>query len=164
MDRSGLHRLRIADRADLSGLLIALNGAKSAVRTDECGDWIIAGSRGHIRACDRTFTAYVGCGSAMGWTVVKKQLAGFTAVHQDGDQEGILTLTRLPDADEAARLRHYVGLRQTHEARGAALHPDRKRGPSEGPLQAVSSRQTTTPLPHHPEATARRKIHELDLT
>lgn len=164
MDRSGLRRLRSADRADLAELLTALNGAKSAVRTDECGDWIIAGSRGHIRACDRVFTAYVGCGSAKGWTVVKKQLARFTAVHQDGDQEGILTLTRMPDANEAARLRRYVGLRQTHEARGATLHPDRKPGPSQGPLRAVSSRQTTPPLPHHPEAAGRRKIPEPDLT
>jgi len=34
-------------------------------------------------------------------------------VHQDGDDEGILMLTRMPNAHEAATLRGYVGLRQT---------------------------------------------------
>jgi hypothetical protein len=45
----------------------------------------------------------------------KKHLAGFATVHQDGDDEGILFLTRMPNADEAATLRGYVGLRQTRD-------------------------------------------------
>ena len=49
----------------------------------------------------------------MHWTHAKKQLAGFATVHQDGDDEGILLLTRMPNANEAATLRSYVGLRQT---------------------------------------------------
>ena len=49
------------------------------------------------------------------WTYAKKQLTSFSMVHQDGDQEGILILARMPDANEAATLRRYVGLRQTRE-------------------------------------------------
>jgi hypothetical protein len=52
------------------------------------------------------------------WTAAKKQLAAFTTVSQDGDDEGILVLSRMPDEDEAATLRHYIGLRQTHD-----IHP-----------------------------------------
>jgi len=45
----------------------------------------------------------------------KRQLANFATVHQDGDDEGVLILSRLPDKDEAETLRHYIGLRQTRE-------------------------------------------------
>ena len=38
-----------------------------------------------------------------------------TAVHQDGHDEGVLILCRMPDENEAATLRRYVGLRQTRE-------------------------------------------------
>jgi hypothetical protein len=115
MDRSELHRLRAQDRADLDKLLTALNGAMKALRRDECGDPTIFGARGHIRACDGTFHVYVRCRSPMHWTYAKKQLAGFATVHQDGDDEGILSLTRMPNANEAATLRGYVGLRQTRD-------------------------------------------------
>ena len=113
MDQPGLNRLRAQDRDELSTLLTALNGALNSLRRDECGDWTIAGSRGHIRACDGMFHIYVRCRSPMHWTYAKKQLAGFATIHQDGDDEGILSLTRMPNADEAATLRSYVGLRQT---------------------------------------------------
>jgi hypothetical protein len=51
----------------------------------------------------------------MHWTYAKKQLAGFATVHQDGDDEGVLVLIRMPSESEAATLRHYIGLRQTRE-------------------------------------------------
>jgi hypothetical protein len=125
MDQSGLGRLRVRDRAELSTLLSVLHGAMNALRRDECGDWTIAGSRGQIRACDETFYVYVRCHSGQAWTYAKKQLAGFTMVHQDGDDEGILMLTRMPNAHEAATLRGYVGLHQTRDVgpnHGSWLH------------------------------------------
>ena len=115
MDQSALGRLRVQDRDELSTLLSVLHGAMNALRRDECGDWTIAGSRGQIRACDETFYIYVRCHSGQAWTYAKKQLADFATVHQDGDDEGILMLCRMPGADEAATLRRYVGLRQTRE-------------------------------------------------
>jgi hypothetical protein len=113
MDQPGLNRLRAKDRDELSTLLSVLHGAMNSLHRDECGDWTIAGSRGHIRACDGTFHVYVQCRSPMHWTHAKKQLAGFATVHQDGDAEGVLLLTRMPDESEAETLRRYVGLRQT---------------------------------------------------
>jgi hypothetical protein len=38
-----------------------------------------------------------------------------STVHQDGDDEGVLVLVRMPNDSEAATLRHYNGLRQTRE-------------------------------------------------
>jgi hypothetical protein len=115
MDQSRLSGLRARDRDELSTLLGVLHGAMNTLRRDACGDPTIAGSRGHICACDGTFHVYVQCQSAKAWTYAKKQLAGFADVHQDGDDEGILLLTRMPNADEAATLRRYIGLRQTRE-------------------------------------------------
>jgi hypothetical protein len=115
MDQPGLNRLRVQDRAELVTLLTTLNGAMNALRRDECGDPTIFGARGHIRACDGTFHVYIACHSPKAWTYAKRQLAGFATVHQDGDDEGVLVLSRMPSEGEAETLRHYIGLRQTRE-------------------------------------------------
>jgi hypothetical protein len=47
--------------------------------------------------------------------IVRRQLCAFTTVHQDGDDEGVLVLSQLPNESEAETLRHYIGLRQTRE-------------------------------------------------
>ena len=74
-------------------------------------------SRGYNQCLRGTFHCYVwGIGPV--WTNAKQRLASFTTVHQDGDDEGILILSRVPDADEAATLRYYIGLRQTLFPRG----------------------------------------------
>jgi hypothetical protein len=110
-----LNHLRVQDRADLVTLLTAVNGAMNAIRRDECGDWTITGSRGTIRACNGKYHVYIPSGSAKAWTFAKKQLASFATPHQDGDDEGILTLSRMPDETEAETLRRYIGLRQTRD-------------------------------------------------
>lgn len=69
----------------------------------------------NIHASDGTFYVYVQCRSALHWTHANRQLAGFATVHQDGDDEGVLVLFRMPDESEAATLRHYIGLQQTRE-------------------------------------------------
>ena len=113
MNRTTLNRLRAQDRQQLETLRVAINGAMNALRRDECGDWTIAGSRGTIRAAYGEFMVFVSCRSRLHWTHARRQLAAFTQVRQDGDDEGVLVLTRTPDAGEAATLRHYIGLRQT---------------------------------------------------
>ena len=121
MDQPTLHRLREQDRANLDALLAAINGARNALRRDECGDWTIIGSRGTIHACDGVFSVYIEGHSALASTHAKKQLHGICpVVSQDGDRESVLTFQRMPDADEAATLRQYVGLRQTRD-----VPPDR---------------------------------------
>ncbi|MGJ4888837.1 hypothetical protein ACQR1Y_11615 [Bradyrhizobium sp. HKCCYLRH3099] len=119
MDQSTLHSLRQRDKAELQTLLGALNGAKNSVRVDDCGDCVIEGSRGEIRACGGTFSIYLQCHSVRAWNAAKKQLA-FCRVSQDGDNEGILTLDRLPTEAEAKIIRDYVGLRQTRPPEQAA--------------------------------------------
>ena len=134
MDQPALNRLRAQDRQELSDLLTVLHGAMNALRRDECGDPTIFGSRGHIRACDGTFLIYVVCRSAKHWTYAKRQLA-FCRVIQDGDEEGVLQLDRLPSPGEAEVIRTYIGLRQTRQVspeQALRLRPGR-------PLQAAKS-------------------------
>ena len=70
--------------------------------------------RGTVCACNGKYYVYIPSGSAKAWTYAKKLLASFATPSQDGDEEGILLLSRMPDADEAETLRSYIGLRQTH--------------------------------------------------
>jgi hypothetical protein len=46
---------RRADRARLQELLTALDAGEAQLRRDECGDWQIAGTRGHVYAMGSTF-------------------------------------------------------------------------------------------------------------
>jgi hypothetical protein len=115
MDQAKLNRLRQEDHVELDTLLAAINGAMNALRRDACGDWTITGSRGTIRACGGKFFVHIPCHSGLAWTWAKKKLAGFTTVHQDGDEEGIILLDRMPTPDEAETLRSYIGLRQTRD-------------------------------------------------
>jgi hypothetical protein len=120
-----LARLQQQDRVALSSMLVSLNGAKNALRRDQCGDWTIRGSRGHVRACGKRFSVYVTTQSARAWTFAKRAL-DFCQLSQDGDDEGILTLDRLPSSAEAEIMRQYIGLRQTRDVppeRASALHP-----------------------------------------
>lgn len=52
---------------------------------------------------------YVTAESAMAWTYAKKALR-FAEVTQDGDDEGILWLDRLPTAEEGKVIRRYLGI------------------------------------------------------
>jgi hypothetical protein len=121
MDQSTLHDRRQQDHAALQNLLTTLNGAKNALRRDACGDWMIAGLRGQIRTCDGRFTVYIACHSKQAWTFAKRKLEGFTFLAYDGDEEGVLYLTRIPLGAEIATLRNYIGLRQTRDATAHAF-------------------------------------------
>lgn len=117
MKQAMLHQTRQRDGASLAGLLAALNGAKNALRRDDCGDPIIRGSHGHVFADGNSFGIYIQCRSIKSWNAAKKMLAGICPeVRQDGDEEGIFHLGRLPTAAEAELIRRYVGIRQTRDA------------------------------------------------
>lgn len=75
------------------------------------GDPRINGRRGHIYACPGGYQLYVVTPSTRAWTYAKKAL-DFAKVAQDGDEEGILLLDRLPTESEAEAIRH---LRRRHE-------------------------------------------------
>jgi hypothetical protein len=95
------------DRRTLLELAQVLNCRDSALRRDECGDWRIGGSKGHIYAGSEGFQIFVLGWSTKGWNLAKEALA-FAKVTQDGDDEGGLILDRLPDEAEAALIRHWV--------------------------------------------------------
>jgi hypothetical protein len=96
-------------RAALIDFAKALGSRDSALRRDECGDPRINGRRGHIYAAPEGFMLVVMGWSTLGWGNAKRALA-FARVSQDGDDEGILILDRLPTKSEAEAIRHYLGV------------------------------------------------------
>ncbi len=109
----------------------ALNSASNAFRRDECGDPRINGSRGHAYAAlvggKPGFQLYCICESKQAWTWAKK-LMTFAKVTQDGDEEGILFLDRLPTATEAEIIRSYLGIRPKPEVNAQEAERRRQRG------------------------------------
>jgi hypothetical protein len=107
------------DKAQLNLLHTVLNAAKAARRQDECGLWTIKGQRGYVSTWgdDKTWMIFVAGRSARHWTSIKKRLTACRAViTQDGDNEGVARLMKLPDAKRAAELRDIIGIRQTRDA------------------------------------------------
>jgi hypothetical protein len=109
-------------RAALLKLTKALVSRDSALRRDECGDWRIEGSSGHVYAVPGTldqpnrpgFVLYIMTSSPKAWTFAKRALA-FAKVINDGDEEGAFVMSRLPTADEAALIRRYCGISKRRE-------------------------------------------------
>lgn len=98
-------------RGELDRLAVALNSSPSALRRDECGDPRIKGSRGHVYASPGGFQFYHAATSKQAWTWAKKGLS-FAKISQDGEEDGILFLERLPTETEAESLRSYLGIRK----------------------------------------------------
>jgi hypothetical protein len=108
-----------ADRACLDRLHVALNAAHSAMRRDECRLWTICGSRGYGATWGdgQTWMVVVNSATPRRWTFIKQRMAAFpglSQVTQDGDDEGVFRLMRLPTPQEAAEIRHVIGIRQTN--------------------------------------------------
>jgi hypothetical protein len=114
-------------RAQLESFLKSIGARPSTLRKDACGDPAIMGTKGHVMAASfvswvkpvrpgkQSSTAsagsmlYVVTESAMAWTYAKRALR-FAVVTQDGDEEGILWLDRLPTVEEAKAIRRYLGI------------------------------------------------------
>jgi hypothetical protein len=101
-------------REELTVFASALGSAASAFRRDECGDPRINGKRGHVYAVPEGFQLYCVCESRKAWTYAKRALA-FARVTQDGDEEGMLIMDRLPTTEEAEVIRAYLGINKTRE-------------------------------------------------
>jgi hypothetical protein len=104
----------------------ALGSRNSALRRDECGDWQILGTHGHVYAvCGLVgakppkagFQAFVMGWTARGWKAAKDALPG--VVCNDGDDEGALFLDRLPTAAEATAIRKWCGIAKKREVSDA---------------------------------------------
>jgi hypothetical protein len=110
-------------RTALVKLVSALGCRAAALRRDECGDWRIEGSNGHVYAVPGPgprFMLYLMTGSPKAWTFAKRALA-FAKVINDGDEEGAFVMRRLPTADEAALIRRYCGIPKRREVSEAEL-------------------------------------------
>jgi hypothetical protein len=116
----------------------ALGSADNAFRRDECGDWRINGSRGHVYAAPEGFQIFVRASSRQAWTWAKKALV-FAVVMQDGDEEGILLLDRLPTHDESTTIRDYTGIRKRQALSAENLAAAKERGKA---LASVRHRET----------------------
>jgi hypothetical protein len=107
-----------ADRARLDRLHEALNAANTALRKDACRLWTIRGSRGYASTWgdEQTWLLAVDSSTPRRWGFIKQRMTAFPGlaqVTQDGDDEGVFRLLRLPTPDEAAEIRRTAGIRQT---------------------------------------------------
>jgi hypothetical protein len=107
-----------ADRACLGLMREALNAAHNAVRLDECRLWTVRGSRGYVSTWGdgQTWMLAVNSVTPRRWRLIKQRMAAFPGlvqVTQDGDDEGVFRLMRLPTAEETAEIRRAAGIRQS---------------------------------------------------
>ena len=150
-----------ADRACLARLHDALNAAHNAVRLDECRLWTVRGSRGYVSTWGdgQTWMLAVGSKTPRHWTFAKRRLAAFPRLGpltQDGDEEGVLRLMRLPTPEEAAEIRRAAGVRQSPGSPSAG----RRFSPAKTGDTATSMRFGGRPVPD-PVSDAER-FHDAD--
>ena len=105
-----------ADRACLELMRETLNAARNAVRLDECRLRAVRSSRGYVSTWGdgQTWMLAVGSKTPRHWTFAKRRLAvfpGLAQVTQDGDDEAVFRLMRLPTPEEAAEIRRTAGVR-----------------------------------------------------
>jgi hypothetical protein len=104
----------------------ALGSRDSALRRDECGDWRIAGTHGHVYAVPNGFQFFVMGWTARGWKAAKDVLPGI--VCNDGDDEGGFILNRLPTETEAVSIRKWAGVAKKREVSEQTLALLRSQG------------------------------------
>ena len=119
--------LRRRDRARLEAAGSAICAAKNSIRIDGCGDPAMSGRRGHIFAISEpiggaALRAIVFCRTMHGWSSAKRRLGAIGwRLAQDGDDEGVMTLDRLPSLCEGADVRAVLGIRKSQPAREGLL-------------------------------------------
>jgi hypothetical protein len=106
-------------RAHLDTFLTAIDASPAALECPNCRGWIgdyqITGRHGHVLADQPGYLLYV----AARWKKAKRILPG--TVTQDGDDEGILRLDRLPLSSEAEAIRDLIGIRKRRHMTAEAL-------------------------------------------
>jgi hypothetical protein len=91
-------------RTALVKLVSALGCREATLRRDECGDWRIEGSSGHVYAVPGTldppnrpgFMLYVMTGSPKAWTFAKRALAFAKVINVTRRARSLCVVCRLP--------------------------------------------------------------------
>ena len=148
------------DRAFLELMREALNASHNAVRLDECRLWTVRGSRGYVSTWGdgQTWMLAVGSKTPRHWTFAKQRMASFPGLAQltqDGDEEGVFRLMRLPTPGEAAEIRRAAGVRQSPGSTSAGRRFTAKTGDT-----TTSIRFNERPVPD-PVSDAER-LHDAD--
>lgn len=129
------------DKQYLRILSKALDISEGRVKRSTDLNWSIVGTRGYISTDGEYWYLYTRSESDRKWTFTKKALS-FMELTQDGDDEGILRLSRMPFRDEARTVRKVIGLRprtvMTEEGR-AVLVEARKKAASKGVSESLVS-------------------------
>lgn len=102
------------DKILLEKLSEHLSTSEDRIRLDDCGDWNIFGRRGHIFTDSKLWYIFVAETTKRKWSAIKAKLK-FMEVSQDGDDEGILKLERMPLQEEAEAIREVLGLNKRPE-------------------------------------------------
>jgi hypothetical protein len=154
----------MTDRTDhdhLERLITALGASPRALKRPVCrgwaGDWQITGKLGHVLADGTGFVLYVATGESVRRSgFLKKRLAGFCRVTQDGDDEGALHLDRLPTEAEAEAelIREALGIKRKRHLSAETIASitdrllrSRTGSPSNGPSIARLPPRSTHPWP-----------------
>ena len=129
-------KMTVTDRAQLEPFLAALDASATALERPNCrgwmGDYQITGKHGHVLADHPGYLLYV-TGTVQRWKKAKRILPG--TVTQDGDDEGIVRLDRLPTPAEAESIRDLIGIRKRRHMTADALSAlERARGAIKSPF------------------------------
>lgn len=103
---------RLEDKRYLGELSDVLAVSKNNLHVDECGDWNIRSKLGNISTDTEKWYLYLKGSSTRNWNNIKKKLK-FMHPHQDGDDEGVLSLGRMPTSKEGEKVRKILKMRKT---------------------------------------------------
>ena len=135
-----------ADKQQLRSMLTALDVAGNQMRLDECRTWTIMGKRGYVATWGDGARWFIYCapGSGRKWNNLRRDLSPLGKCTQDGDDEGIIRLDRLPTAEEATAIRKAVGLIKRPPINPEVVKANLSR-PSVSPVQGHSTRERPDP-------------------
>jgi hypothetical protein len=114
----------VRDKERIERFAEASEISRRNVRKDECGQWTISGTGGHVQVFDdQSYLLYVVTYSARKWGAIKRKAKAFGwELTQDGDDEGCFHVG-LPNEHQSEYLRALLGLRR-RRATGGPLNTD----------------------------------------
>ncbi|MET4090584.1 hypothetical protein [Bradyrhizobium sp. S3.5.5] len=111
---------KTADRTKLATFATTIGAARTSLKRDACGDWLLRGLTGHLSTDGDAIYAYLACSGPRAWNNAKQKL-DFLTIHEDGDDEGVLRLDRPLTTGQAETLRVALRIRKARAMDEAAL-------------------------------------------